>query len=143
MTHRQKLVEQLIAHEGVRLKPYTDSVGKITIGCGRNLTDNGLSSREVFDLLEHDIDEAITDLSANFPWFLQLDLVRQRVVIDFRFNLGATKFRVFKRTIKALAEHDYQKAASAMRDSLWFRQVKTRGVRLVRMMATGRDEVYE
>ncbi|MCP4280350.1 MAG: lysozyme, partial [Alteromonas sp.] len=35
-------VAQLIAqHEGLRLKPYKCTAGKITIGYGRNLDDNG------------------------------------------------------------------------------------------------------
>ena len=33
-------------HEGRRLKPYTDTVGKLTIGYGRNLTDVGISDEE-------------------------------------------------------------------------------------------------
>ena len=30
-------------NEGLRSKPYVDTVGKVTIGVGRNLTDRGLS----------------------------------------------------------------------------------------------------
>ena len=33
------LIEQLIDHEGIELKAYKDTVGKITIGVGRNLDD--------------------------------------------------------------------------------------------------------
>ena len=33
---------QLKAHDGLRLKPYRDSVGKLTVGVGRNLDDVGL-----------------------------------------------------------------------------------------------------
>jgi lysozyme len=138
-SERQMLVDQLIRHEGLRLKPYMDSVGKITIGVGRNLSDVGISQREAMDLLDHDVDEAVADLAGSFPWFVSLDHVRQRVMIDMRFNLGPTRFRVFKRMLRAMAEQDYPKAASAMRDSVWFQQVKTRGVRLVQMMLTGQD----
>lgn len=37
------LQEQLIRDEGVRKFPYKDTVGKTTIGVGRNLDDVGLS----------------------------------------------------------------------------------------------------
>ena len=141
MTERQKLVDQLVLHEGLRLTPYMDTVGKITIGVGRNLSDRGLSSREVFDLLDHDLDECITDLAGSFPWFTQLDAIRQRVVIDMRFNLGPARFRTFKRVITALGAGDYAKAAGAMRNSLWYQQVKSRGGRLVQMMASGEDYI--
>ena len=40
------IYEQLIRDEGLRLFPYTDTVGKLTIGVGRNLTDAGISADE-------------------------------------------------------------------------------------------------
>ena len=40
--------EQLILHEGLRLKPYRDTVGKLTIGVGRNLDDVGITRAEAF-----------------------------------------------------------------------------------------------
>lgn len=138
MSDRQRLVDDLIRDEGLRLKPYMDAVGKITIGVGRNLSDVGLSSREVMDLLGHDIDEAVTDL-ATFPWYLTLDEVRQRAMTNLRFNLGPRRFRDFKRMIRAMSDGDYQKAGAAMRDSPWYDQVKARATRLVSMILTGKD----
>ena len=83
----------IILHEGVRLRAYVDTVGKMTIGCGRNISDKGISFAEAMMLLDHDLDEAITDLSGSFPWFLTLDAVRQRVLVDMRLNLGPSRFR--------------------------------------------------
>ena len=136
---RRCLVEQLILHEGLRLRAYFDTVGKITVGVGRNLTDKGLSHSEAMALLDHDLDEAITDLAGSFPWFIELDSVRQRVLVDLRFNLGPSRFRGFKRTIRMVSEGKYVLAGASMRDSLWFKQVKARGQRLVSMMVTGED----
>ena len=45
--NRDRLRAQLVLHEGSRLKPYRDTVGKLTIGIGRNLDDVGLSEDEV------------------------------------------------------------------------------------------------
>lgn len=134
----QDLVSQLIRHEGLRLKPYMDSVGKVTIGVGRNLSDNGISHEEAFVLLGHDLDAVLADLET-FAWFAALDPIRQRVLADMRFNLGPARFRGFKRMLRKVAEGDYALAGAAMRDSLWYRQVKSRGVRLVTMMVTGED----
>lgn len=134
------LVDQLIAHEGRRRFPYMDSVGKITIGIGRNLSDKGLSDTEVMTLFDHDLDEAVADLAGAFPWFRELDAVRQRVLVDLRFNLGPARLRGFKRLLRMMAERNYPLAAAALRDSLWYRQVKRRGVRLAQMMVTGTDE---
>lgn len=135
---RDALVEQLILHEGLRLKPYMDSVGKITIGIGRNLSDTGITKAEALTLLDHDLDDAVADC-ASFPWFATLDPIRQRVVCDLRFNLGPARFRTFRRFLRALDEQDYWRAAKALQDSLWYQQVKTRGVRLVHMMRSGQD----
>lgn len=40
------LLSELSRDEGRRLKPYLDTVGKTTIGVGRNLTDVGISEDE-------------------------------------------------------------------------------------------------
>lgn len=138
MSEHQDLVDMLILHEGLRLFPYMDTVGKITIGAGRNLSDKGISHAEAMVLLEHDLDEAVADLSS-FPWFLTLDATRQRVMIDMRFNLGPSRFRGFKRMLRAMGEGDYNRAAKAMRNSVWAQQVKIRADRLIRMMRTGEE----
>ena len=49
--NRDALISQLIIDEGIKLKPYTDSVGKLTIGVGRNLNDVGISEDEARFLL--------------------------------------------------------------------------------------------
>lgn len=139
MTERQRLVDQLVLHESLRLKPYTDTVGKITIGCGRNLTDTGISQREAFDLLDHDLDAAVADLAGAFAWFVHLDPVRQRVLVDMRVNLGPTRFRQFTKMLAAVAAGEYVAASVQMAQSRWAGQVKTRAQRLGRMMATGQD----
>ncbi|MFA6168950.1 MAG: hypothetical protein WC700_20155, partial [Gemmatimonadaceae bacterium] len=51
--------KQLKIDEGIKPYPYTDSVGKLTIGVGRNLVDVGLRPKEIDFLLENDIDEAV------------------------------------------------------------------------------------
>ena len=37
------IYDQLRRDEGVRFKPYQDTVGKWTIGVGRNLSDKGIN----------------------------------------------------------------------------------------------------
>lgn len=136
-SERQTLIDELIRDEGLRLKPYMDSVGKITIGCGRNLSDKGISHAEAMAMLDHDIEECLADLTGAYPWFLTLNSVRQRVLVNMRFNLGSSRFRGFKRMLRAIAEQEYPTAAGAMRDSVWSRQVKGRALRLIAMMLYG------
>jgi lysozyme len=133
---RDAIHARLAEDEGVSLFPYTDTAGKITIGVGRNLTDRGISHDEAVYLLDHDIDETVADLS-RFAWFGRLTSVRQLALLSLRFNLGATKFRGFRKMLACLDRDDYAGAASELRDSAWYGEVKTRGPRLVRMLGTG------
>lgn len=165
---KHSLEEQLILHEGLYLYVYPCPAGYLTIGVGRNLEGkplnkleqeylfgmSGLSAKEVIDvlyerkisrdeaiwLLQQDINDAIKDLG-NFAWFGSLDPVRRKVMIDMRYNIGPAEFRGFRRMIAAMAQADYESAADEMVESRWYHQVKTRGVRLVGMMRTGKDYV--
>lgn len=133
---RHALWQQLIRHEGVRLKVYSDSVGVPTIGVGRNLRDKGITHAEAMVLLEHDIDECVRDCHT-FSWFDGLDSVRQRVIVNMRFQLGAFGVRKFKNTLAAVARGDYESAANGMLKSLWAKQTPSRVVELAGMMRSG------
>ena len=61
-----QLIEQLKKHEGLVLKPYKCPVGKLTIGYGHNLEDNGLSQSVCEYILIEDIEEAKRNLYAIF-----------------------------------------------------------------------------
>jgi lysozyme len=145
---RARLRSQLMVDEGIRRKPYRDTVGKITIGVGRNLDDVGLSHVEVMYLLENDIDRCIRDLVTALPWFAGLDPVRQTVLVNMCFNMGLGSrergLLSFRNTLAAIARGDYVTAADGMRRSKWARQVGRRAERLARMMETGEflDEAH-
>lgn len=129
---------QLIRDEGMRLKPYQDSVGKLTIGCGRNLTDKGISLLEADVLLDHDITEAAAEVTAAFPWSVTgLDDVRREALINMVFNLGIGGVQKFTKALKALEVQDWTTAAKEMLDSKWAQQVGTRAQRLADQITTG------
>ena len=132
------LVTMLKSHEGVRLKPYVDTVGKTTIGVGRNLTDNGITQDECDAMLAHDIATARAALVMNCRGYQSLDEVRQAVLIDLCFNLGWPRLSAFKNTLSLIEHARYNDAASAMLDSLWAKQVGNRAVQLAAMMRTGK-----
>ncbi|ALK30471.1 glycoside hydrolase family protein [Burkholderia plantarii] len=132
----EKLISELSRDEGRLLKPYTDTVGKLTIGVGRNLTDVGISDRECDLLLSDDIGRTVTWLDDQLPWWRGLDGVRQRVVINMAFNLGGNLLS-FVNTLDAMKRADYASAAKGMLDSKWARQVGARAVRLADMMLAG------
>lgn len=133
---RDLLIKQLMQDEGLRLFPYTDTTGHLTIGYGRNLASNGIRRSEAMAMLNNDVDDAIHDL-ARYPWFRELDTVRQAALTNMMFNLGAEKFAGFKQTLRAIERGDYEAAANGMRKSLWAKQVGKRAERLARQMETG------
>jgi len=136
-----KLAEQLTRHEGLRLKPYKDTVGKTTIGVGRNLDDVGITKDEALMLLKRDMQIARDELLFAFPAFNSMSDARLDVLVNMVFNMGITRFKKFKNTIAALVEHDYSLAADEMLDSRWARQVKGRAIELSEQMRTGQYSV--
>lgn len=139
MIDRTAMTRQLRLHEGERLKPYRDTVGKLTIGVGRNLEDRGITLEESAMLLANDIAAEERELLRALPWVAKLDEVRQRVLLDMAFNMGLAGLLGFKRTLATIQAGDYQAAATMMLDSKWAKQVGQRAERLSRMMATGKD----
>jgi lysozyme len=113
---------RIIEHEGLKLFPYKDTVGKWTIGVGRNLSDRGISHDEAMYLLNNDIQESIQELK-HYDWFNNLDEVRQGVLIELHFNIGLTSLLKFKNMIACLEKKYYLNAAKALENSLWSRQV--------------------
>ncbi len=130
------LLARLKADEGLRLFPYTDTVGKLTIGYGRNLSDKGISQIEAEYLLENDLEAAERDCQA-FPWFAGLSEARQIVIVSMVFNLGLVGFQKFHHLIAAMQRMDYDTASEEMLRSKWADQVKGRAVRLAQMMQQG------
>lgn len=128
------LKDILIRDEGLNLKAYKDTVGKLTIGCGRNLDDIGISVDEAMSMLESDIAKATRQADAAFPWFKTLSEIRQWVVLSMIFNMGISKFLDFRGMIAAIQKQDFGRAADEMMNSLWATQVKGRAERLSKMM---------
>lgn len=148
MSDRAALARLLRQHEGERWAPYDDATGavlragdelrgKITIGVGRNLSDVGIDAVESEFLLQRDIDRAIGAITPLVPGWEGLSAARQAVLLSMVFNLGAVGFAQFRRLRAALDSGDFMAAAREMEDSLWYKQIKTRGPALVRLMREG------
>lgn len=131
------LRSMLIKYEGIRLKPYKDTVGKLTIGVGRNIEDVGITHEEAMMMLAHDIDRVSNETCSAFTWYRNLNIPRQDVVLNMIFNLGMTRFQTFQKLIAALIVQNYDKAADEMLNSVWASQVGRRAVELAQIMRSG------
>lgn len=155
--NREILRAELIRDEGLKLKPYRCTAGKLTVGVGRNLDDvgilpsevkrldidtqyaktNGVTHAQAMALLDSDIDRCIGDLDRNCPWWVHLDEVRKRVLINMCFNLGITRLLKFTNTLRMMSQGRYADASSNMLLSLWAKQVGKRANRLSDLMRLG------
>jgi lysozyme len=134
----QKLRRSIVQHEQYRVYPYVDTVGKITIGLGYNLSDRGIDDEWINTQYQKDINFFYNQLS-KFDWYQQLIPDRQIILIDMAF-MGWKKFITFNKMIKAIEQGDYKQAAFEMLNSKWAEQVKNRATVLAHGMLTG---VYE
>ena len=146
MVDRHRVIDLLTKHEGFRATCYRDTVGKLTIGIGFNLDAAGAELRciaaeldyaalrggqaitleQAQALLAEGIQSAQDVATITVPGFPEMPDNVQLVIIDMIFNLGSAGFHRFHVMIAALIDHDWLRAANAMRASLWYGQVGVR-----------------
>lgn len=162
MVNRERMAEQLILHEGLRLKPYLCSEGYLTILVGYNVdargwqelgrmlgrpvnADSVFTREDALKVLAIDIERFEKATIVHFPEYKKLSEVRQRVVLDMAFNMG---FRAlgFVQTKAAIISGNWSKAARELYKSKWANQVDDgeggrfgRADRLVQMLLTNTD----
>ena len=154
----ENFVNKLIAHEGLRLQVYKDTLGIDTIGIGRNLEDRGITKEEldwmdipsmdaVYEygiteadamyLAKNDVQIVEEELVRAHPCVEELDAVRQLVLMDMAFNMGVPRLRKFTKMWNAVHEKKFDIAAKEMLDSRWAVQVKSRSTKLANAMHNG------
>jgi lysozyme len=131
------LLEDLRRDEGLRLKPYRCTAGKLTIGYGRNLDDKGITEAEAEDLLRDDVAGVFAELDRALPWWRDLSPTRQRGLANMAFNLGVPGLLKFRLMIGALKRSDYQEASRQALDSQWAGQVGDRAKRIADLILKG------
>jgi lysozyme len=136
--NRADLLDMLIAEEGLRLRPYRCTAGKLTIGIGRNLDDVGITEDEARTLALHDIARVEQELDAAVSFWRGLDEVRQLALCSMVFQLGIGGATRFVQMLAGLREGDFNAAADAALDSKWARQdTPARAHRVAEMIRTG------
>lgn len=133
----KQLSKELIRDEGLRHDPYEDTVGKLTIGVGRNLDDKGISTEEAHLLLRNDIWDVVEDLDRELPWWVHLSDNRQRALANMCFNLGITRLLGFRKMFAAFERGDYYNAAYEATNSKWATQVGVRASRIEALIRQG------
>ena len=112
-----------------RFMPYIDTVGKWTVGYGRNITDCGLSAEEVDYLLDIDIQNVQKDLDTNISWWKDKPEPVQLVLQDMCFNMGISSLMGFKNTLLLINLGHYKDAAENLILSKYYKDVPLRAKR--------------
>lgn len=156
MIDMNELIQRFVLHEKCELKPYRCSAGYLTIGIGRNLETNPLTSEEqkvvgnwqcgitknaAFFLLKNDIAKAMKDCKSKIPFWQQLDNERQYALLDMTFNLGIKGVLNFKKMLSAMGCGDWEKAAEECLNSKYAAQTGQRAKRIAETIRTGRFKV--
>jgi len=121
-----EIVEFIKKVEGLKLKPYEDKFGNLTIGYGRNLDDRGITKEEAEIMLYTDLAIAEYDLRDIFQNYDELPLELKVVLTSMMFNLGKNRFLTFKNFIRAIKDKDYKKAIIELNNSRRARQLPYR-----------------
>ena len=132
------LLEMIKEHEGLRLKPYTCTAGKLSIGYGRNLQDRGITLDEAEHMLQNDVKLCYDELDC-FSWWRDLDQTRQAALVDLCFNMGLPSLLTFRKALAAMAEGNYNRAADEFLDSKWAKHdvPEWRSNRIAEMIRSG------
>jgi lysozyme len=121
----QTPIEQYIeGNEGRMHLPYKDTVGKLTIGVGFNLTDVGLYDEEIDFILRMKL-----MLPLKIATWEALSKDQQLCLMDMYYNLGWPRLSKFKRMLKHIDDGKYDKAAEELLNSKYASQVGQRAKR--------------
>lgn len=137
------MIKELTAHltefEGLRLKPYHCTSGKLTIGIGRNLDDRGISEDEAMVLLANDIKIVQEELLERWPWINELPPRAQMVMMDLGFNMGVPAISNFQNMLRDLQDGNWEGAAINLLDSRYAQQVGRRAIYNAHLLETAED----
>lgn len=131
------LIEQIIRHEGLELKPYRCTSNKLTIGIGRNLDDVGITEDEAKYLLMNDLARIAKQVAKMMPWSADLSPPRYNALLNFVFNVGIGTAMKFENAMAALKVSDFDTAAAELLNSRWSTQVGKRAQELAEQIRTG------
>lgn len=146
MSGDDKPVMDLIKkHEGVRTRPYKDSLGLWTVGVG-HLIGDGKSLPPEWNR-EYSMDEVNTlfakdykhhkEAAQKIPGYDNLNATGKAALTDLTFNMGPSWYKKWPNFTRSLAAGDTEGAARSLEDSKWYTQVGNRAATIVAMIRGG------
>lgn len=146
------ITKRFIKEEGLKLKPYRCSQGKLTIGIGRCIDTNpfteeekraigdwehGITKNAAMMLFRNDITRCERQLRDNISFYLKLDKERQFALLDMCFQLGLNGLLKFKKMLDYMRWGKFQLASKECLDSLYAQQTPARAKRIAKLISDG------
>jgi lysozyme len=128
-----RLRAMLEQDEGLRLKPYRCTAGKLSLGIGRNIEDVGISKTTAYQMLEEDIERSVRTCRSIFGIELwdKWGPERRMGWINFAFQLGPAGMLGFRNTLRAAMAEDWKKVEENFKLSRWIKQTPQRAERVI------------
>ena len=141
------LEHEICSDEGLRLRAYKCTAGKLTIGYGHKLTPSEIkagmteiSAAKAGELLHQDLGFAVAGCNQIFgrERFEGFSDARQRALVNMVYQMGATGVLGFRRMIDSIMHEDWNGASSNALDSKWARlDTPSRAQRVAGMLRRG------
>ena len=148
-----ELTQRFVLHEGCVLTPYKCPAGYLTIGVGRNLETNPLTSEEkkicgdymngitknaAYYLLRNDIDRCEKECIKYIPFYGSLDCERKYALLDMDFNMGIKTLLKFKKMLSAMGTGNWEEASAECLNSNYAKQTGKRAKRIAETIRIGK-----
>jgi lysozyme len=141
----QEIKNMIIEHEGIRYKPYKDSLGLWTVGVGHLIGDGKTLPAEYNREFSHDEVMAMFEkdyashrkAAERIPGFNIMNGRGQGALTDLTFNMGNAWIRGWPNLQKQLAEGNVEAAATNLSNSKWATQVGRRAPIIVDHIRNG------
>lgn len=140
---KERLQQDLLHDEDLRLQPYKDSLGFWTIGVGHLIDSRrggGITRKQAFMILSDDIDAKLRVLDIMWPTWRDFPEPVQRAIANMVFQMGVTEVMSFNNMRRALEEGNWEEAANHGLDSLWARQTPKRAKRVTDLIRSAGKE---
>lgn len=150
-----KIVQILAFEEGYKEKPYIDTEGYPTVGCGILIgpKDAPLKyyaftvPREVGDIwMQKIVNDKIKEMN-NRPVLLaalkQCNEAQADVLYSMAYQLGIDGLSAFKNTLLMVSNRNFAGAAEGMLSSLWAKQTPERAKRHAEAMRSGSYDAWK
>jgi len=133
---------QIDREEACRLRAYRDTKGVWTIGWGR--ADAGVhpgmtcTQAEADQWRDEKLDALCAQIDATEPWWRQMSLPRQAVLLEMAYQMGAHGLGKFPHALACMQAQDWAGAKANLLDSQWARlDSPARAQREAEQMFTG------